>query len=115
MNEKVSDDLACKIDVLSDDKKDFVTECFIFLARQDFKKDFVTWYIRFLKDELSEKQLENYGNAVESAGHMIENLINYFSKGNEVINRKLLKASVLSKIETNAEFFNLERDKDQIR
>jgi hypothetical protein len=33
MNEKVSDDLARKIDCISDEKKDFVTESFIFLAR----------------------------------------------------------------------------------
>jgi hypothetical protein len=42
---------------------------------------------------------------------MGESLINYFSKGNLAINRRLLKASTISKIETNAEFFNLERDK----
>jgi len=46
---------------------------------------------------------------------MVENLINYFSQGNQQINQKLLKASTLSKVETNAEFFNLEKDKHLIK
>lgn len=50
-----------------------------------------------------------------SAESQIEILINYYSKGNLAINRKLLKHSTISKIESNAEFFNLERDNDKIK
>lgn len=45
----------------------------------------------------------------------VESLVNYFSKGNRKMNIKLLKASTISKVDSNTEFFNLEKDKDSIQ
>ena len=41
---KKNKELALQIDKLSEAKKDFISECFIQLARFDFRAEFLAWY-----------------------------------------------------------------------
>ena len=45
-------ELSDKIIKLSNDKKDFITETFIFLAKLDFRIQFLEWFLRSKKETL---------------------------------------------------------------
>ena len=43
-NNEKSKNLAQEINKVTDQKKDFITECFINLAKFDFRKQFLVWF-----------------------------------------------------------------------
>mmetsp|Transcript_36886 Transcript_36886/g.56460 ORF Transcript_36886/g.56460 Transcript_36886/m.56460 type:complete len:209 (+) Transcript_36886:1952-2578(+) len=43
-NSEANKQLSIKINQLSDEKKDFITDCFINLAKFDFRKQFLIWF-----------------------------------------------------------------------
>ena len=45
LNDKISDDLAKAIDNTSSIKYDFITDSIIMLAKFDFRKEFLLWYL----------------------------------------------------------------------
>ena len=58
-----------KINQLSDAKKDFITECFINLAKLDFRKQFLLWFDNKLDKETpgGQKKAEEVQEGIEQS------------------------------------------------
>ena len=64
INDKVSDDLALAIDKTSAKKYDFITESIIMLAKFDFRKEFLLWYLDNNKEKLDDGQIRELNRSV---------------------------------------------------
>lgn len=67
INDKVSDDLALAIDKTSAKKYDFITESIIMLAKFDFRKEFLLWYLDNNKEKLDDGQIRELNRSVAQA------------------------------------------------
>ena len=64
INDKVSDELALAIDKTSSKKYDFITESIIMLAKFDFRKEFLLWYLDNNKEKLDDEQIRELNRSV---------------------------------------------------
>jgi len=78
--------LSMKINQLSDDKKDFITDCFINLAKFDFRKQFLIWFRDIKLDKNSptgKEKAKEVEEGIEQTEQMITSLMKFISGNNE--------------------------------
>lgn len=87
---------ALRIEKLSEGKKDFLAECFIQLAKFDFRAAFLTWY-RDNKidddDPEREAKVASAGQGVAQARMMQKELTEYFAADNLALLEKIRRVA----------------------
>lgn len=80
MLKKKNIDLSTKISHLSEQKKDFITDVFIALAKCDFRKKFLIWFLETRVQEGSPK-VKEIEESVEQAERMTDKIISFITQG----------------------------------
>ena len=82
------------IALLSNVKNDFITDCFINLAKWDFRNKFLKWFLDVKVDKSTEKGEEKEAELKESimqVEHVTKDLIDFITLGNECVLEELDK------------------------
>ena len=77
--------LSLKISNLSESKKDFITDCFINLAKFDFRKKFLQWFLDTRVND--EEKAQEVQEAIDQAEEMMARLIEFITEGKEYIKK----------------------------
>ena len=92
--------LSLKISNLSDSKKDFITDCFINLAKFDFRKKFLQWFLDTRVDD--DEKAQEVQEAIDQAEQMMARLIEFITEGKEYIKAQpLAKQGTIIDISSN--------------
>ena len=81
--DKKNTELCNRILKLSDAKKDFITDTFIFLAKLDFRIQFLEWFLRSKRDSLETERVKETNESIENARAMMRNLMKFIANGDE--------------------------------
>ena len=76
--------ISYKIDKLSESKKDFICECFISLAKFDFRREFLRWFLEVKIDKESpdgEERAEEIIDGIKQTDQMINSLVGFITNG----------------------------------
>ena len=77
---------------LNDMKRDFITNTIIFLAKLDFRRKFLEWYMDKKGDALDEDYIQDLKDGIRAATKKYESIIHYFMGYNTTVIRQLMKA-----------------------
>ena len=69
---------------MTDQKKDFITECFINLAKFDFRKQFLVWFKNNKLDnttEIGKEKALEVDEGIEQTDQMTNSLIDFITNG----------------------------------
>ena len=83
-NNEKSKNLSIEINKLTNQKKDFITECFINLAKFDFRKQFLQWFKDNKLDqttEVGQEKAKEVIEGIEQTDQMTNSLINFITNG----------------------------------
>ena len=73
-------------------KRDFITETIIFLAKLDFRKKFLEWYMDKKGDALDDDYIQDLENGIKGAKKKYDSIIHYFMGYNQTVIRQLMKS-----------------------
>lgn len=76
--------IAKSIALLSNTKNDFITDCFINLAKWDFRQKFLEWFLEVKVDKSTEKGKEKeieLTESIEQVKVVTKDLIDYINQG----------------------------------
>ena len=78
--------------ILSDAKRDFITECFIQLAKFDFRIEFLKWFRETKASEIDKQKALELQEGIDQAQQMTTSLVNFASAGTDEVLAEFEKA-----------------------